>query len=847
MSLSNSSEPRITLDGKFFRLGPEKFYARGVTYGPFAPDEQGETFGNREQAARDFEIVRELGANLLRVYSVPPEWFLELAREFDLRLFVEIPWNKHLCFLDSPVPQEQARAAVRDAVRRGGQHPSIFAFSLANEITPDVLRWSGARAVSHFLEELIEIAKEADPRCLCTFGNYPPTEFLRVPNIDFHCFNVYLHERAAYENYLSRLQMIADSKPIIIGEFGLDSIREGETAKSEILEWHVQATFRAGFAGTIIYSFTDDWHKDGRQIVDWAFGVTTRERQPKASFAVVRRQFEQAPYFPLPRYPKISVVVASYNGARTLRACLEALENLRYPDYEVILIDDGSTDNTPDIAANYPTVRYIGQPNKGLSAARNAGIAAARGEIVAFTDSDCRPDEDWLYYLMGDLFKGNFAGVGGPNFLPPEDSFVAAAVMASPGGPAHVMLTDRIAEHIPGCNMAFYKWALEDIGGFDPQFRKAGDDVDVCWRMQQRGLQLGFSPAGFVWHYRRSTVRAYLKQQAGYGEAEALLVRKHPEYFNAFGGGIWQGRIYTAAKPGLTLQRPIIYRGLFAGGMFQTLYTPAPAFGLMLCTSLEYHVLITLPLFVLSAPFPYLLPAALASLLLSAGVCAAAAAQAELPRSKRRAWSRPLIALLYFLQPICRGWARYQGRLRIPPAPTEAYRNLDTVDLKTRNEALDEISFWAGERLERIDFVRIVLARLDAQNWQSKVDSGWCEFDVEIFGSRWAQLQLTTVAEPYPENKQMVRCRLRTAWSLLAKVVFWGALGAELLLIGLFRERFPWIWMLLLTLPVFVWFIEQEERDLQRAVAVLLDHVAGDLGMKRVKGEQETAPVKHGE
>ena len=115
---------------------------------------------------------------------------------------------------------------------------------------------------------------------------------------------------------------------------------------------------------------------------------------------------------------------------------------------------------------------------------------------MAFTDSDCRADEDWLYYLVGDLIGSEFAGIGGPNLLPPEDSPVAAAVMASPGGPAHVMLTDRQAEHIPGCNMAFYKRALSEIGGFDPIFRRAGDDVDLCWRLQQADYKIGFSPAG---------------------------------------------------------------------------------------------------------------------------------------------------------------------------------------------------------------------------------------------------------------------------------------------------------------------------------------------------------------
>src|SRR5437879_11737850 len=191
--------------------------------------------------------------------------------------------------------------------------------------------------------------------------------------------------------------------------------------------------------------------------------------------------------------------------------------------------------------------------------------------------------------------ESDFVGMGGPNLLPADDSLVAAAVMVSPGGPAHVMLTDRQAEHIPGCNMAFYKWALASIGGFDPIFRQAGDDVDVCWRLQQAGHKIGFSPAAFVWHYRRSTIGAYLKQQHGYGEAEALLGRKHPEYFNSVGSSLWRGRIYTSSKFGVLVRRPISYRGRFGSAGFQALYASRPALTLMLCTSLEYHVTVVLP------------------------------------------------------------------------------------------------------------------------------------------------------------------------------------------------------------------------------------------------------------
>src|SRR5216117_1481913 len=670
MAVPGMAAARVHVDGKFFRLGGKKFYPKGLTYGPFAPNEQKEMLPSREQTVRDFLQLRELGANLLRIYYVPPRWFLDLAAEHELKLLVDVPWPKHLCFLESEKSKAEARDSVRAAVQACQGHPAVFANSVVNEIPAEIVRWSGVRWVTDFIEELVDVAKSADPDCLSTFTSYPPTEFLRPLTIDFVCFNVYLHYQKSFENYLARLQTLADAKPLVLGEFGIDSLREGEALKCEVLTWQIESAFRVGLAGTVLFSYTDDWFRGEQQIEDWGFGLTGRDRKPKESFWAVQKMFRTAPYFPLSRYPKVSVVVASYNGARTLKPCLESLTRLAYPDYEVILVDDGSTDSTPEIAGEFPAVRCIRQDHHGLSVARNTGMATATGEIVAFTDSDCQPDEDWLYYLVGDLLTGEWAGIGGPNFLPPDDSSVAAAVMASPGGPAHVMLTDREAEHIPGCNMAFYKWALEEVGGFDPVFRTAGDDVDVCWRLQERGGKLGFSHAGFVWHYRRSTVRAYLKQQAGYGEAEALLMRKHPEYFNFFGGGIWRGRIYTASKLGVTLQRQIVYHGLFGSGFFQKLYTPEPAFLLMFCTSLEYHVLITLPLLVLSASIYPLLPVALTSLLISLGVCAIAAAQARLPKKKQRAWSRPLVALLFLLQPIVRGWARYKWRLTVRSEPT---------------------------------------------------------------------------------------------------------------------------------------------------------------------------------
>ena len=842
-----SARPRVRVDGKFFRRGFEKFYLKGVAYGPFAPDAAGETFASREQTARDFVLARELGANLLRIYHVPPRWLLDLAVQHDLLLLVDVPWDKHLCFLDSEKQRTAARDAVRRAVRDCARHPAVFAFSLANEIPPDVVRWSGERAVADFIDELVAEAKQIDPECLCTFTNYPPTEFLRPQTLDFVCFNVYLHQPQPFKNYLARLQMIADAKPLVLGEIGIDSLREGEERKCEILAWQIESAFRGGLAGTVVFSFTDDWHRDGRQIEDWQLGLTTTSRLPKASFRAVQEKFRAAPHFPLPQHPKVSIVVASYNADRTLNTCLDSLENLNYFDYEIILVDDGSTDTTPQIAERHPRVRYLRHnQNRGLSAARNTGIAAARGAIIAFTDADCRADEDWLYYLVGELLNSDFAAMGGPNLLPPEDSAVAAAVMVSPGGPAHVMLDDRQAEHIPGCNMAFHAWALAEIGGFDPFFTKAGDDVDICWRLQQAGGKIGFCPAAFVWHYRRATAAAYLKQQRGYGEAEAMLVRKHPEYFNSFGDSIWRGRIYTPAKFGVLLRAPIIYRGVFGSAPFQTLYASNPALTLMLVTTLDYHLLVTLPLLVLSAMFHYLLPLAVASLLLSVGVCAAAGAQATLPKSKTRWWSRPLVALLFFLQPIVRGWERYEGRLRLRLPAKPGRETLDSTLLRDGTDALGEVRYWTERRVERVEFVAAVIARLDQQGWPNRSDIGWSEFDVEIYGSRWSNVQLTTVAEDHPRGRQLIRCRLRTGWSLLARVVFCSLLGLELLVIGFFFNWWTGLALVLFTLGVFAYFLHRQKRHLQSLVIVFLDELAKGMKLLKVpaKPSPNAAPIR---
>src|SRR5437016_4849476 len=253
-----SSSPRVSVDGKFFRIGKKKYYVKGVAYGPFAPNAAGQPFAPPEQTAKDFAQICDLGANLVRVYHVPSKWFLDLAAKHDLRVLIDIPWNKHLCFLDSAEHRAAARAAVRRAVSSCARHAAVFAFSIANEIPPDIVRWSGAPAVADFIDELVQEAKRADADCLCTFTNYPPTEFLRPQSVDFVCFNIYLHQEQPFKNYLARLQMLAEAKPLLLGELGVDSLREGQARQAEILNWKIESAFRGGFAGVVVFCCSAD-------------------------------------------------------------------------------------------------------------------------------------------------------------------------------------------------------------------------------------------------------------------------------------------------------------------------------------------------------------------------------------------------------------------------------------------------------------------------------------------------------------------------------------------------------------------------------------------------------------
>src|SRR5437870_3716031 len=711
--------------GKFFFVGEHKHFIKGVTYGPFAKGSHGAQFPEPAVVDNDFALMAEAGINTVRVFTAPPPWLLDSAQRAGLRLLVGLPWSQHITFLDSPATQAQIREAVIAGVRYCRRHPAVFAYLVGNEIPPDMVRWHGAEPVRRFLRTLVAHVKEEHPEALVSYANFPSTEYLTIDFTDFVCFNVYLHNETAFRRYIARLHNLAVDQPLVLTEFGIDSLREGQDGQRRILSWQVRTAFEAGVAGTFVFAWTDEWFTGGHLIEDWAFGLVDRDRRPKPAFYEVAGRYKGSLPPPLPRYPRVSVEVCAYNAERTMEARLASLETLDYRDYEVIVVNDGSKDRTLAISEGFPYCRIISQENKGLSVARNVGAEAATGEIVAYTDSDCVADPDWLTYLVARMEEGNLAACGGPNFPPPEDSLVPAAVAVSPGGPTHVLISDEVAEHIAGCNMAFRRDALMKLGGFDPQYRAAGDDVDICWRFQDAGHTIGFSPAAIVWHFRRNTVKAYLNQQKGYGKAEALVYAKHPLRFNLFGQAKWLGRIYGDLSASLLVSRkPLIYSGGFGRGLFQTMYEPPSSLTAFLPLTFEWSAaaLVLALAGIAGGGWLWLLTV---PLVVTWVMCVNGARKAPIDKRFTGLKARALVALLIYLGPLLRGWERLKWRVKT--MQTQDHIGLVAVDQRVHidwPERAFALSYWNEDSAEKEMLLQGLMDFLLPQKYFVVADTG---------------------------------------------------------------------------------------------------------------------------
>ena len=801
------------VSGKFLHVGDDRYLIKGVAYGTFAPDAAGYQFPASEQVAADFELMSQFGFNTVRTYTVPGRDVLDEAARHELRVFAGVPWSQHVAFLDDAKLTRAIRHDVVRQVRELARHPATLLVAVGNEIPPGVVRWHGTERIERFLRDLCDAAKSVAPEVLLTYVNYPPTEYLNLPFFDVCAFNLYLHRQAGLRSYLSHLQLVAGNRPLLLTETGADSVREGEEGQADLTTMQIRTAFEEGACGTVAFSWTDDWWRGGHAIDDWKFGLTDVARRPKLALLGVSREYAEAGFSDERRrgWPQVSVLVCAYNAAATLDECLVSLAALDYPDYEVIVVNDGSTDDSGAIARRYPYVTVIDTANCGLSAARNTALEHATGSIVAYTDADARVDPEWLTYLIQPFLRSDVVGAGGPNVVPADDPWLAQCVARSPGGPTHVLLDHQIAEHVPGCNMAYRREALEAIGGFDSTYRTAGDDVDVCWRLQARSQRIGFAPCALVWHHHRRTVRAYWRQQAGYGEAETRLMDHHPERF-LDGHARWRGRIYSQLPFIKSVSRVRVNAGPWGTAAFPSVYsTHIPSLASL--PHLIQWQLLTLLLAVgggigLLAQRDglalSLLAAAAGGLATTAGRCLMYGWQTDirglpnigrLPPAPSRVLYRLGIAALHFVQPIGRAWGRLRGRLS-PPQTRRAgkvgangarARVSRPIDIRRALSLIrggrPRLDFWSERWVDRTEFLTELTSRLRTSGVGRTVDvhDGWQhDRDIAVAVGRWEWLDLRTLVEEHVRGRCLLRVaahRRMTAIGLVKVAAWVGGVG----------------------------------------------------------------------
>jgi len=789
------------VDGKFLEVDGRRFLIRGIAYGTFAPDGDGAQFPPTGRVAQDFAAMAAAGFNTVRTYTPPSLALLDQAAEHGLRIMAGLAWPQHLPFLDDRKLTRRIRASAVATVRPLADHPAALLFALGNEIPPGIVRWHGHKRIERFLRDLYHEVKAAAPEGLLTYVNFPPTEHLGLEAFDVAAFNVYLHREPELRSYLARLQHLAGARPLLLAEAGGDSIREGLAGQAAITASHIRTAFAEGACGAVAYSWTDEWWRGGMTVDDWAFGMVDEARRPKPALSAVTRAFAEVPFPATERaaWPKVSVVVCAYDAAETIDECLTSLEGLTYPDVELIVVNDGSRDATGHIARRHETVHVIDVPNGGLSAARNVGLAAASGEIVAYTDADVRVDPDWLTYLVQPLLRSDVVGVGGPNVVPPDDPWVAQCVARAPGGPVHVMLDDRIAEHVPGCNMAFRRDALLDIDGFNPVYVRAGDDVDICWRLQARKQEIAFAPAALVWHRHRRSIRSYWHQQVGYGEAEAWLDAHHPEKFLG-GQMVWRGRIYSPLPFLRGAAERRVNTGVWGTAAFPSVYsTQADAWHYLphsaawiAASFVLFNVGFWGPLAGMDAAWLPLI-AGTGGGAITVARCIQCGWRSNLeglpPIGRRSRWRsrfryRALIAWLHLLQPL----ARFAGRLRglsRPHAVTP--RHMTGRPWKARRPTLRDVvasvrllgrwgvehAFWSESWIARSRLLTHLVGDLRACRPAQTVDvdEGWhTDRDLSLAVGRWGWLHVRTVVEEHEHGACLFRIRARLRPSVVGAV-----------------------------------------------------------------------------
>lgn len=229
--------------------------------------------------------------------------------------------------------------------------------------------------------------------------------------------------------------------------------------------------------------------------------------------------------------PLISVVIPARNAAAHLGRCLESVQALDWPRerLEVIVVDNASTDDTVKIASAFEGVTVLAEQRRGAGLARNAGWRAAKGGLIAFTDSDCRPSPQWLQRLVPKFDNPEIGGAGGALIPDTPQTVVEEYIIAK-----DILSQERAMREeyvsppfLVTANAMYRREALAQVEGFDEWLTVNGEDADLAWRIQWAGWKLDYVSEAEVVHSHRSTVRSFMRQVWSYGAGTSYLFKKH--------------------------------------------------------------------------------------------------------------------------------------------------------------------------------------------------------------------------------------------------------------------------------------------------------------------------------
>jgi glycosyltransferase involved in cell wall biosynthesis len=765
MLTNPAPEHRVTAHGKFLSRAGQKFFFKAMRL----PDVSATLdFGQKLKLRKrldDLKLAHTTGLLLSEAQAQP---CLDLASQSGLMAMVELRITS--AELIGRRGWKSALSRIAHTAHIFSRHPALAGYLIDCEIRQDELRAGGLENARRRIRSALKTIKEFAPDALVGIKVRPETRALSVLEEDFLYGEIPALAPVEIRDFVVALHNLAEARPVLI-EFADASPGQDEA---------VAVAFGTGAAGVVAPAVpapvSHDW-----------LGVRMLRASDLMPFVTLNGTCPPQPA----RMPMVSVVICAYNAERTMRPCLESLKKLDYPNFEVVIVDDGSRDRTAEISMDFPEFRLIRQPNKGLSVARNVGMHAARGEIIAYTDSDCVVDPHWLTLMIRSMIENNFDGCGGPNYAPHEDGWVEACCAASPGAPCHVLVAEDRAEHLAGCNMVFTKAALTKVGGFDSQFTSAGDDVDVCWRMLDAGLRLGFSPAAFVWHFRRNTIKAYYGQQRGYGRAEAMLYPLYSERFNVMGQIAWRGTIPGIARtiPGGNRKR-VLWKTATTSA--QSLFDPGLTLARVLPQTVEWTVLSALALIVSLILGVSLIPA---FAMLSLGPIWALyyAWHAPIEKFHDSFIARLLIAYLAYTGPMVRTMTRYKTRANAQTGRGAAESVRQRPSINWFGRAL-HLSYWNEEYVTRDRILERMLKLFARAGHAASVDAGWNDYDLEVRPNPWTRIELKTADEEHGGNKlknhvlariKLTRiCKLALAAGTLGSAIA-GLAGSPELALGL--------------------------------------------------------------